>query len=247
MVAFALARIEPGEDAAYRELITTYAGDVTFRALTDTIAEGLTLRTVACTAEAGLVLAPSTTSDDDDEEAIIGRASPFAPLADDLRRAGVPVALRERQLWTLALLAVCYCAFPTPETLEDDSQLGQVEPHRAQQVLRDLCLQLDRQVRRQVDPPSGEPGLERVWRAYLSTAETGTTKDSRALLSSTEAIVARVCRALHDLRLLRPVPRSDPPTYRTTPRLQVHVRELTELPYWPELVVAVQRLTEEPS
>lgn len=246
LIAFALARTEPGEDVGYRDLISAYRGDGAFQALTDTVAEGLTLRPVACTPQAGLVLAASLPGEDE-EDAIIGRASPFAALADDLRRAGVPSAVRERQLWTLALLAVCYCAYPTPESLEDDSQLGQVDPHRAQQVLRDVCLQLDQQVRRQVDPPAEEPGLERVWRAYLSTAETGTTKDARVLLSSTEALVARVCRALHELRLLRQVPRSAPPTYRTTPRLQVQVRELAELPYWAELALAAQRLAEEPA
>jgi hypothetical protein len=245
LVAFALARTEPGEDAGYRDLISAYLGDGAFRALSDTVAEGLTVRPVACTARAGLVLAASASTDGDAEESVIGRTSPFAPLADDLRRAGVPASVRERQLWTLALLAVCYCAFPTPETLDDDSQVGQVDPHRAQQVLRDLCQQLDRQVHRQTDPPADEPQLERVWRAYLATAETGTTKDARALLTSADAIVARVCRAMHELRLLRPIPRVTPTTYRTTPRFQLHVREMAALPYWAELAVAAQRLTEE--
>jgi hypothetical protein len=244
LVAFSLARTEPGDDGAYRELIAAYLGDGAFRALADTLADGLTLRPVACTDRAGLVLAASSAAEDG-EDSIIGRGSPFAPLADDLRRAGVPVLVRERQLWTLALLAVCYCGFPTPDALEDETQIGQVDPHRAQQVLRDLCHHLDRQVRRQVDPPADEPQLERVWRAYVNTAETGTTKDSRALSTSTDALVARVCRSLHELRLLRQVPRVTPVVYRTTARLQLQVREMAALPYWAELAVAAERLTEE--
>jgi hypothetical protein len=52
---------------------------------------------------------------------------------------------------------------------------------------------------------------------------------------------------MHDLRLLQPVPWADPVAYRTTPRLQVHVRELAALPYWAELAVAAGRLQEEPA
>lgn len=246
LVGFSLARTEPGDDGGYRDLISAYRGDSAFRALVDTVAEGLTLRPVACTERAGLVLAASSPADDGDES-IIGRTSPFAPLAEDLRRAGVPGSVRERQLWTLGLLSVCYCAYPTPDALDDETQVGQVDPRRAQQVLRDLCHQLDRQVSQQVDPPADAPQLERVWRAYLNTAETGTTKDARALLTSTEAIVGRVCRVLHELRLLRPIPRVSPVAYRTTPRLQLHVREMAALPYWAELAVAAGRLTEEPT
>lgn len=244
LVAFSLARTEPGDDETYRELIAAYLGDGGFRALADTVADGLTLRPVACTGRAGLVLTPSSAAEDG-EESVLRRGSPFAPLADDLGRAGVPMKVRDRQLWTLGLLAVCYCAFPTPDALEDETQVGQVDPHRAQQVLRDLCHHLDRQVQVQVDPPADEPALERVWRAYLATAETGTTKDARALLSSADALVARVCKSLHELRLLRPVPRVTPAVYRTTPRLQLHVREMAALPYWGELAVAAARLTEQ--
>jgi hypothetical protein len=246
LVAYALARVEPGDDPDYRELIAAYIGDSVFKALTDTVADGLTLRPVACTERAGLILAASSHAEDGDD-AVVGRGSPFAPLADELGRAGVPTSVRDRQLWTLALLAVCYYAFPTPDTLEDETYVGQVDPHRAQQVLRDLCLQLDQRVHEQVDPPADEPQLERVWRAYLSTAETGVTRDGRALMSSTEALVGRVCRTLHDLRLLRQIPRVTPQAYRTTPRLQLHVREMAALPYWAELALAARRLTEEPA
>lgn len=244
LVAFSLARTEPGDDNGYRELIAAYLGDGTFRALTDTLADGLTLRPIACTPKAGLVVAASSAAENG-EDSVLGRGSPFAPLADDLRRAGVPVLVRERQLWTLGLLAVCYCAFPTPEALDDETQVGQVDPRRAQQVLRDLCLYLDRQAQAQIDPPTDEPELERVWRAYLSTAETGTTKDARALITSADALIARVCKSLHGLRLLRLVPRATPEVYRTTPRLQLHVREMAALPYWAELAVAAQRFTED--
>lgn len=241
LIAFGLARIEPGDNADYRSLIGRYDGEGPFRALVDTVAEGMTLRVVACAINPGVVLAPAGIGDDHDEP-ILGRASPFAPLADDLRRVGVPAVVRDRQLWTLGLLAVCYCAFPTAQALHDDDLLGQVDPSRADQVLRDLCLDLDRRVTTAVDPPHDEPHLERVWRAYIATAEVGTTKDTRAHLAGTRALVNRICQALQQLRCLKPVPRTTPTVYVSTPKFQVQVRELAALPYWAELAVAAERL-----
>jgi hypothetical protein len=241
LIAFGLARIEPAENVDYRGLIGRYSGEGPFRSLVDTVAEGMTLTVVACAVGPGAVLAPAGAGDED-EEPILGRASPFAPLSEDLRRAGLPATVRDRQLWTLGLLAVCYCAFPTAQALSDDDQLGQVDPARADQVLRDLCLDLDRRVSAAVDPPHDEPNLERVWRAYVNSAEVGTTKDTRAHLAGTRALINRVCQVLQQLRCLKPIPRVTPTVYASTPKFQVQVRELAALPYWAELSVAAERL-----
>jgi hypothetical protein len=244
LVAFGLARMQAGDSLDYRELITRYVRDIDFQALTETVAEGLALRVVACTERAGMVLAAvGAVTDDDPTGPLGGHRSPFLPLSRDLQRIKIPTRARERQLWTLALLAVAYCAFPRPEDRDDDSRLGQVEPAAVEQVLRALCAELDKQVKRSVDPPHEEPQLERLWRAYLTTAETGTTGDERALMSSAVALITRVCETLTEIKCLRPMRRSDPLVYQTTPKFQVQVREMASASYWGELSVACERLT----
>jgi hypothetical protein len=245
LVAFGLSRTRIGDSVEYRHLVSRYEHDYDYQALVDTVAEGMTLRVVGCTDRAGIVLAAVGIGEDEDTGPLGGQRSPFLPLAGELQRIKVPARVRDRQLWTLALLAVAYSAYPTPEDRDDDTRLGQVEPVRVEEVLRHLCLELDQRVRGTVDPPANEPTLERLWRAYLATAETGTTTDSRALLSSAVSLIGRVCETLVQIGCLRTVRKSDPVTFQTTPRFQLQVRELAASPIWGELAVAYGRLTED--
>ena len=106
-------------------------------------------------------------------------------------------------------------------------------------MVREACRVLEERARAadaNNDPLDEAPDLERAWRAYARRPATATTKDGRLAADSTRGMTARAMRFLADQGLLVQVNGEQGGTYRTTPRYQVHVRELAAVRAFDELL-----------
>lgn len=218
----------PARDLIYADLVRRHAEDPAFAELTSAIADGLGLVVLACAPQTGLVLAAT-------------EQSLFAMKIDDYVRRTVFRERREveRVLHGLIHLAVAAVAYPRPDDLANDSYLGRVNVEQVDSLVREACRMLEEKAaaaEENNDPLDDAPGLERTWRIYARRPAAATTKDGRLAPDATRSMVTKALRFLTDQGFLTAVSGDGGGTYRTTPRYQVHVRELAAEAAFTELL-----------
>ncbi|MFC8448385.1 hypothetical protein [Kitasatospora sp. NPDC057223] len=220
-------RQHPSQDSEYENLVRRYREDDGFQLLTARIALGLGLRVVKVSAAAGVVLAAT-------------EGSVFETRMEDYARASRRRGDGEKVLHGIIHLAVAALVFPRPADLADDGYVGRVTATVVDQTVREICRKLKLKADKSeqaVDAPSDTPELERAWRAYSRRPTTASTKDDRAALNSTSAMISRALRFLTEQGLLVPVEAPGGETvYRSTPRYSAQIRELASTAAFAELL-----------
>ncbi|MFB8207613.1 hypothetical protein [Streptomyces sp. NPDC056010] len=229
LVAFGMRpRLHPSQDREYLDLVRRHREDDAFRFLTERIAFRLGLHVVAVDPGAGVVLAPVS-------------GSVFETRIEDYARRSGHRGEGERALHGIIHLAVAVLAFPRPADLADDGYIGRVTARVVDETVREICRRLRHraaEAESAQDAPTGAPELERAWRAYARRPQVSTTKDERAAANSTRGMTSRALRFLAEQGLLVMVEdeETEEHVFRTTPRYQVHVRELASTAAFEELV-----------
>jgi hypothetical protein len=220
-------RARTANDLTYRELVHRAESDPAFLQMVRTVAAGQGLMILHCDPRVGLVLA----SEDD---------GPYRmTISEYSTRAGAAGKSHERVLHGLAWLATAVMAFPRPADLDDDSYIGRVSVDGVDAFVREACRLLQETARdagEEVDTPSSDPGLEQAWRTYQRRSATGKTGDARQLSSSTQGMISKAMKVMTEQGFLNATPDERRSVYTTTPRFQVHVRELVAQRAYRELI-----------
>ncbi|WP_282693415.1 hypothetical protein [Streptomyces sp. CC208A] len=231
LLAFGLRpRVTPTRDDTYKDLAQRYRHDENFRLLTDRIGKGLGLK----------VLGSEHGTDSIALAALEG--SVFETKLDDYAKRARYRGERgdtERVLHGLIHLAVAALAYPRPEDLARDGYIGRVDTDLIDATVRDACRRLKEKADQsdsETDTPSDTPELEAVWHAYSRRPEASRTKDKRAAMNSTRAMVGRALNFLAESGFLTAVGDPKEGAFRTTPRYQLQVRELATTPAFQELL-----------
>ncbi|WGP13698.1 hypothetical protein [Streptomyces sp. SH5] len=231
LIAFGLRpRVTPSRDDDYKELALRYRNDEGFRLLTDRIGKGL-----------GLTMLGSERGTDSIALAAL-EGSVFETKLDEYAKRARYRGERgdtERVLHGIIHLAIAALAFPRPQDLARDGYIGRVNADLVDATVRDTCRLLRERASLDdegIDTPSDTPELEAVWHAYTRRPETSRTKDSRAALNSTRAMVGRALNFLTDSGFLTAVGDPKEGAYRTTSRYQLQVRELAATQAFNELL-----------
>jgi hypothetical protein len=223
-------KLRPSRDPDYMELVRAYQQDDTLHHLVQVIAAGLGLRVLGVTESAGIVLA----------------ALPDSPFETKLEHYARTLRKEEdreseRVLHGIAHLAIAVTAFPRPEDLEDDGHVGTVSANQVDSLVRAVCAELAKRAADSEDDeePIGDgSGMEKAWRAYSRRHPDGATKDNRASIPATAAIITRALNYLLGCGMLAKKPGADSSeaAYHTTARYQLQVRELAATTLFQELV-----------
>ncbi|WP_327157775.1 hypothetical protein [Streptomyces tubercidicus] len=231
LLAFGLRpRVTPSRDDDYKELALRYRRDEVFRLLTDRIGKGL-----------GLTVLGSERGTDSLALAALEGSVFETKLEDYAKRARYRGERgdTERVLHGLIHLAIAALAFPRPQDLALDGYIGRVNAGLIDATVRDACRLLKERAAKGedgTDTPSDTPELEAVWHAYTRRPETSRTKDDRAALNSTRAMVGRALNFLTESGFLTAVGDPKEGAYRTTSRYQLQVRELAATQAFNELL-----------
>ncbi|MFJ1708635.1 hypothetical protein [Kitasatospora sp. NPDC088346] len=216
LVSFGLqAKLLPGRDAEYAELVRRHREDPGFARLADAVATGMGLVVLEVSPRAGMAVAAA-------EDSV------FAVRMGDYSRRAASEST-DRFLHGLAHLAVAALAFPRPEDLADEGYLGRVTVNGVDAFVRQACRRLEERAEAEgtnSDPASDAPGLEAAWRVWARRSATGATKDARRLSGSTIGIVSKAVLFLVDSGFLQKTSDDAGGTYRTTARYQLQVRDL---------------------
>ncbi|WP_334663231.1 hypothetical protein [Streptomyces cyaneofuscatus] len=229
LVAFGMRpRLHPSQDREYLDLVRRHREDDAFRFLTERIAFSLGLHVVAVGPGTGMVLAPVS-------------GSVFETRIEDYARSSGHRREGERALHGIIHLAVAVLAFPRPADLADDGYIGRVTARVVDETVREVCRKLGRraaEAESTEDAPTGAPELERAWRAYARRPQVSETKDERAAPNSTRGMTSRALRFLteHGLLVMVGNDETEERVFRTTPRYQMHVRELASTAAFEELI-----------
>jgi hypothetical protein len=218
----------PARDAVYADLVARYGQDDDFKAMVHAVAAGLGLVVLAAGRQTGIVLAAQ---EDSVFEIKMDEYAKRASIAG--RRAA------EKVIHGVIHMAVAALGFPRPDDLANDTYVGRVSVEQVDAMVREACRVLEERARTadaNNDPLEDAPELERAWRAYARRPATATTKDGRLAADSTRGMTARAMRFLAERGLLVQVSGELGATYRTTPRYQVHVRELAAVRAFEELL-----------
>lgn len=162
MVALAMARGKaPARSGEYTRLVQRFDTEPEFAQLVRKVAQGFELTVLEVHPKPGLVLGTTPETD-------------FAVSVSEL----VPQTT-DRPLYLLAQLTIAALAFPRPEDLDDDEYVGRISVKQVDEEVRALASAIERRLAltdSDVDPPTGQPGLEGLWRAYLRRNATGQTR-----------------------------------------------------------------------
>lgn len=221
-------KLLPARDAVYSDLVTRYAQDDDFKAMVHAVAAGLGLVVLAVGKQTGAVLAAQ------DDSLFEIKMDEYAKRAAIGGRRGA-----EKVIHGVIHMAVAALGFPRPDDLANDTYVGRVAVEQVDSTVREACRVLDeraKQAEENNDPLDDAPDLERAWRAYARRPATATTKDGRLAADSTRGMTAKAMKFLADQGLLFQVNGEQGGTFRTTPRYQVHVRELAAVRAFEELL-----------
>jgi hypothetical protein len=218
----------PARDAVYADLVVRYGQDDEFKTIVQAVAAGLGLVVLAVTRQSGIVLAAQ-------EDSV------FEIKMDEYARRTAIGGRRgsEKVIHGVIHMAVAALGFPRPDDLANDTYVGRVSVEQVDAMVREACRVLDERARAAEannDPLEDAPELERAWRAYARRQPAGMTKDGRIAPDSTRGMVAKAMRFLVDQGLLVAINNEQGGTYRTTPRYQVHVRELAAVRAFDQLL-----------
>ncbi|MFE4331386.1 hypothetical protein ACFRQM_18745 [Streptomyces sp. NPDC056831] len=213
MVAFAMARRKaPARSGEYARLVQRFDTEPDFAQMVRMVAKGFDLTVLEVHPLTGLVLGITPETD-------------FAVSVSDL----VPQTT-DRPLYLLAQLTIAAMVFPRPEDLDDDEHVGRISVRQVDDEVRVLASGIERrlaQTGEDVDPPSGQLGLEGLWRAYLRRNATGKTKTQtdRAPQASTRALVKRAFTHLESHGFVRKVSDEDAGKYVTHVKYRLQIRD----------------------
>ncbi|MEU3299686.1 hypothetical protein ABZ729_07665 [Streptomyces sp. NPDC006678] len=213
MVAFAMARRKaPARSGDYAHLVQRFDTEPDFAQMVRKVAQGFDLTVLEVHPLTGLVLGTTPETD-------------FAVSVSDL----VPQTA-DRPLYLLAQLTIAAMVFPRPEDLDDDEHVGRISVRQVDDEVRVRASTIERrlaQTGEDVDPPSGQPGLEGLWRAYLRRNATGKTKTQtgRAPQASTRALVKRAFTHLESHGFASKVSDEDAGTYVTHVKYRLQIRD----------------------
>ncbi|MFI5751041.1 hypothetical protein ACIBBE_35210 [Streptomyces sp. NPDC051644] len=211
MVAFAMARRKaPARSGEYARLVQRFDTEPDFAQMVRKIAHGFELTVLEVHPLTGLVLGTTPETD-------------FAVSVSDL----VPQTA-DRPLYLLAQLTIAAMAFPRPEDLDDDEHVGRISVKQVDEEVRVLASTIERrlaQTDEDIDPPSDQPGLEGLWRAYLRRNATGKTQTDRAPRSSTRALVKKAFTHLESHGFVRKLSDEDAGTYVTNVKYRLQIRD----------------------
>ncbi|MEU1535266.1 hypothetical protein [Streptomyces fagopyri] len=213
MVAFAMARRKaPARSGEYARLVQRFDTEPDFAQVVRKVAQGFELTVLEVHPMTGLVLGTTPETD-------------FAVSVSDL----VPQTT-DRPLYLLAQLTIAAMVFPRPEDLDDDEHVGRISVRQVDEEVRVLASTIERRLAQSggdVDPPSDQPGLEGLWRAYLRRNATGMTKaqTDRAPRASTRALVKKAFTHLESHGFVRKVSDEDAGTYVTNVKYRLQIRD----------------------
>jgi hypothetical protein len=211
MVAFAMARRKaPARSGDYARLVQRFDTEPDFAQVVRKVAQGFDLTVLEVHPMTGLVLGTTPETD-------------FAVSVSDL----VPQTA-DRPLYLLAQLTIAAMVFPRPEDLDDDEHVGRISVKQVDEEVRVLASTIERRLAQSdgdVDPPSDQPGLEGLWRAYLRRNATGKTQTDRAPRASTRALVKKAFAHLESHGFLRKVSDEDAGTYVTNVKYRLQIRD----------------------
>lgn len=223
MVAFAMARRKaPARSGDYARLVQRFDTEPDFAQLVRKVAQGFELTVLEVHPLTGLVLGTTPETD-------------FAVSVSDL----VPQTA-DRPLYLLAQLTIAAMAFPRPEDLDDDEHIGRISVKQVDEEVRVLSSTIElrlAQTDEDIDPPSDQPGLEGLWRAYLRRSATGKTQADRAPRSSTRALVKKAFTHLESHGFVRKLSDEDAGTYVTNVKYRLQVRDQAARDMLEELAV----------
>ncbi|MFJ5927899.1 hypothetical protein ACIQF6_35425 [Kitasatospora sp. NPDC092948] len=224
-------RKTPHRDSDYLRLARRYQRDPAFRSVTDRVARGLGLAVLGIeTGTDAVVLAAL------DNSVFETRIEDYARRAKYRGTRGD----HEKVLHGVIHLAIAALAFPRPDDLARDGFIGRVGIEIVDTTVRDVCRKLQQRaaVEAEIEPetPTDTPELEEVWRVYSRRPEASRTKDSRAAMNSTRAMVGRALNFLTESGFLTAVGEASEGNYRTSSRYQLQVRELAATNAFQELL-----------
>ncbi|MFF3552273.1 hypothetical protein ACFYXL_02505 [Streptomyces tsukubensis] len=227
LIAFGMRpRQRPAKDRGYRALVVRYRTEADFRALVERTARGLGLKVLGAREDIGLALAALPNS-------------VYETRIEDYVRVAKQRGEGERLLHGIIHLAVAALAFPRPADLANDGYTGRVSTEAVDQTVRDACDRLREKAAATDsggDTPSDTPELERVWSAYAKRPEASLTRDGRLAMNSTKGMITRALNFLTDQGFLAVAGAGEDGWFRTTPRYQLQVRELTTASAFEELI-----------
>lgn len=211
MVAFAMARGKaPARSGEYARLVQRFDTEPEFAQLVRKVAQGFDLTVLEVHHMPGLVLGTTPETD-------------FAVSVSEL----VPQTT-DRPLYLLAQLTIATLAFPRPEDLDDDEYIGRISVKQVDEEVRVLASTIERRLAQtdgDVDPPSDQPGLEGLWRAYLRRNATGKTQADKTPRATTRALVKRAFTHLIEHGFVRKVSDEDAGTYVTNVKYRLQIRD----------------------
>ncbi|MFF4509070.1 hypothetical protein [Streptomyces sp. NPDC001401] len=211
MVAFAMARGKaPARSGDYARLVQRFDTEPEFAQLVRKVAQGFDLTVLEVHHMPGLVLGTTPETD-------------FAVSVSEL----VPQT-SDRPLYLLAQLTIAALAFPRPEDLDDDEYIGRISVKQVDEEVRAVAATIERRLAQtdgDVDPPSDQPGLEGLWRAYLRRNATGKTQTDKTPRATTRALVRKAFTHLTEHGFVRKVSDEDAGTYVTNVKYRLQIRD----------------------
>ncbi len=209
LVGFGLqARLRPGAEPEYADLIQRYEGDGDFRALVAAVAAGLGLEVLEV-GEFGLALGAES-------------GSLFAYRLRDYRATPT---VEDRLLHGLVHLgAAAYC-YPSARDLDERGSVKRISVGGLELYLREVCERLAEQ-RGESDPREDQPETEQAWRIYHRRNATRDSARGRTHHKSTQGIVRHALEFLAEQGFLRKLSDEEGGTFQVLARYRVQVREL---------------------
>lgn len=211
MVAFALGRNKaPARSGDYARLVQRFDTEPEFAQMVRKIAQGFDLTVLEVHHMPGLVLGTTPETE-------------FAVSVAEL----VPQTA-DRPLYLLAQLTIAALAFPRPEDLDDDEYIGRVSVKQVDEEVRAWATAIEHRLTQtdsDVDPPADQPGLEGLWRAYLSRNATGKTQADKTPRAATRALVRKAFTHLAENGFVRKVSDEDAGTYVTNVKYRLQIRD----------------------
>ena len=209
LLAYGLqARLRPGGEPEYAELIQRYESDGDFRTLVAAVAAGLGLEVLEV-GEFGLALGAES-------------GSLFAYRLRDYRATP---SVEDRLLHGLVHLgAAAYC-YPSARDLDERASVKRISVGALELYLREVCERLAEQ-QGESDPREDQPETEQAWRIYHRRNATRESTAGRTHYKSTQGIVRHALEFLAEQGFLRKSSDDEGGTFQVLARYRVQVREL---------------------
>lgn len=213
-------RYRPSNGNEYQRLLERHNLDQDFADCVRAIARGFDLGVIDADVRAGLVL---STSD----------ATEFKIALGDL-----VASTQDRPIYLLAHLLIAAEAFPRSHDLDNNSYIGRVTVDRLDTQAREAIAVLNRRAEEageRSDPPTDQPGLEKLWRHYHRRPDSASTGKKNESRTTTRSLIGRALKDLRVQGMLTYSSKEDGGTYTTNERYRLQVRTLAGYELFEEL------------